>query len=705
MSRRIAFILSIIKLSLLGSLFIIICGAIILTVYGLLAKGYDLNKLGQLPLSSIVYDRNGNEIGKIHGAKSRFVPLDQVSNNFLKALIAREDIRFYEHNGIDSVGVVRATYRNIFKNKREGASTITMQLARNSFNELMNQKTLHRKLIEIMLARRIEKEYTKDQILEFYINRIFFGSGIYGIEKASLSYFGKKAKDMSLSEGAMLAGIIRGPNRFSPFRNIEGANKERKTVLRRMLDEGIITIDDYQNSMNNEVRVLKQKKSYKEQVDSYPMDTIGKDLNNALSVSNAEDGGLKIYTSIDLRLQKAIENALEKGLQSVERKAGYIHQTREQYINKISKGSTGYLQGAVILMDNKTGGLLAIVGGRSMNDSKFNRAINAKRPLGSIFKPFVYNTAFEKGLMPGSLISDQAIEQGEIKHSNISWTPKNHDNRSYGFQSADFGLYKSRNTMSVRVGKIAGIENIKITAEKVGIKILDSNPQIFLGNIESDLRTITSAYTVFPNYGRRAPPFTILSIQNSTGETFYRSAAQTYQAVPTNASVMTCMALEKVMSKEGTGARARTLGYAKQAGGKTGTTNDSKDTWFIGFSSKVTCGIWVGFDQPKTIHTNAYGSNIALPIWTAIMKECEKLGYAGGQLVPPVPMAEFNLCRTTGKIASSECVQNQNHYLDKIPYDSKPRLQCLGHRHLILGKNPEKKQKGLKVLKRLFQPN
>ena len=263
MSRRIAFILSFIKLSLFGSLFIIICGAIILTVYGLLAKGYDLNKLGQLPLSSIVYDRHGNEIGKIHGAKSKFVPLDQVSNNFLEALIAREDLRFYEHNGIDPAGVVRATYRNIFKNKREGASTITMQLARISFKDLMNQKTLHRKLIEFMLARRIEKEYTKDQILEFYINRIFFGSGIYGIEKASLSYFGKKAKDMSLSEGAMLAGIIRGPNRFSPFRNIEGANKERETVLRRMLDEGIITIDDYQNSMKNEVRVLKQKKVIK----------------------------------------------------------------------------------------------------------------------------------------------------------------------------------------------------------------------------------------------------------------------------------------------------------------------------------------------------------------------------------------------------------------------------------------------------------
>ena len=187
------------------------------------------------------------------------------------------------------------------------------------------------------------------------------------------------------------------------------------------------------------------------------MDTIGKDLNNALSVSNAEDGGLKIYTSIDLRLQKAVENALEKGLQSVERKAGYIHQTKEQYINKISNSGTDYLQGAVILMDNKTGGLLAVVGGRSINDSKFNRAINAKRPLGSIFKPFVYNTAFEKGLMPGSLISDQAIEKGEIKYSNISWTPKNHDNRSYGFQSADFGLYKSRNTMSVRGGKIASI--------------------------------------------------------------------------------------------------------------------------------------------------------------------------------------------------------------------------------------------------------
>lgn len=677
----------------------------VLTVYGILAKGYDLKQLGKMPLPSTVYDCHGNEIGKIHGSKLQFIPLNEVSSNFQKALIIREDVRFYEHKGIDPTGILRAFYRNVFKKKREGASTITMQLARNSFSELMSQKTLHRKLIEAQLARRIEKEYSKDQILEFYVNRIFFGSGIYGIENASLSYFGKKAIDMNLSEAAMLAGIIRGPNRFSPFRNFKAANEQRKTVLGRMHQERVITRDEFQNAMLMGVKILPQNFNKKERVKSYAMDAIQRELNNALGESNAEDGGLKIHTSIDLLLQNKVEEILEHSLQAIEKRPGYRHPTKAQYNSIKPKKTPNYLQGAVVIMDNKTGAVLAVVGGRDIKDSEFNRAINAKRPLGSIFKPFVYTAAFNQGLMPGSLINDGPIKKNEIKESQKNWMPRNHDMKSNGLQTVNFGLYKSRNTMSARIGNIAGIDNIKKVSEKVGIKILNSTPQIFLGNITSDLQSITSAYTVFPNYGRRAPSFTIHSIDDISGRTFYKAAAQTYPAVSSGPITMTCMALEKVMSKHGTGAGAKALGYEKQVGGKTGTTDDSKDTWFLGFSSRVTCGVWVGLDKPKTILKDAYGSNIALPIWTKIMQECEKFGYTAGNMIPPIPMSEINLCRISGKRASKECILRGNSYLEKIPYDSIPQDYCQIHSHIRLSKNREKKPEKLKVLKKLFQSN
>ena len=703
--RHLVVTFALFKTAILATLLTFISSGIVLTVYGILAKSYDLKQLGRMPLPSIVYDCRGNEIGKIHGSKLRFVPLNEVSNDFKKALIIREDVRFYEHKGIDPTGILRALYRNVFKNKREGASTITMQLARNSFSELMSQKTLHRKLIEAQLARRIENEYSKDQILEFYMNRIFFGSGIYGIENASLSYFGKRAMDMNLSEAAMLAGIIRGPNRFSPFRNFEDANEQRKTVLHRMHEEKIITRNEFQNAMLTGVQILPQNLNKKETVKSYAMDAIQRELNNALSESNTEDGGLEIHTSIDLRLQNTVEKILESGLQAVEKKPGYSHTTKTQYNSSKLKKAPDYLQGAVVIMDNKTGAVITIVGGRDINDSQFNRAINAKRPLGSIFKPFVYTAAFNQGLMPGSLIDDGPIKRNEIEDSEKNWMPRNHDMKSYGFQTASFGLYKSRNTMSARIGKIAGVHNVKMLSDKVGLKISNPNPQIFLGNVNSDLQSITSAYTIFPNYGRRAPSFTIRSIDDINGQTFYKAAAQTYPAISSGPITMTCMALEKVMSKNGSGSGAKSLGYKKQVGGKTGTTNDSKDTWFVGFSSRVTCGVWVGLDKPKTILKEAYGSNVALPIWTKIMQECEKFGYTAESMIPPIPMSQLKLCRISGKRASKECIRSGNSYLEKIPYDSIPKDYCQIHSHVRLSKNLEKKPERLKVLKKLFKSN
>jgi penicillin-binding protein 1A len=705
--KRFGKIRLILKLGTLCGLIALIGIGVVLGVYSLMAKNYNLKKLGGMPRSSIVFDCHGNEIGKLHGTGARFVPIHQVSQHFVKALLIREDARFYDHGGIDPAGVLRAAYRNVFRNKREGASTITMQLARNSFRELMTQKTLHRKLIEVMLARRIEKNYTKEQILEFYVNRIFFGSGIYGVEMASLSYFGKRASEMTLSESAMLAGIIRGPNRFSPFRHYDDANSERKTVLKRMLSEGAIQNKDFKKSMVQRVRVLKQRPVQKKSINSYALDAIRRDLDDALSESNAEDGGLKIYTSIDLRLQRVAERAIEEGLLSIEKWPGYKHQTKKQFELRGAKGTPNYLQGAAVLLNNETGAVLAIVGGRSINHSLFNRATTAKRPIGSAFKPFVYTAAFNAGLMPGSLIDDGPLREGEIKSINAAWNPQNADRKSMGLQSASYGLMKSRNTMSVRVGNIAGLKSVTKTAANVGINIADEKitPQLFLGNLDCDLESLTSAYTVFPNNGGRVPAFTINYIEDGSGKVFYRAAAQSYPALPSAPCAVTAKVLEKVVSADGTGARARSLGFRKPAGGKTGTTNDFKDTWFVGFTDKVTCGVWAGLDEPQTIISGAYGSNVALPIWTRIMFACEKYGYPANEMIRSATMTELTLCRTSGQLPGKNCKKSGNTYREKIPHDLIPKHLCHVHENQKITKSGKEKPNRLRVLKRLFQPN
>ena len=705
--KRFVRIRLILKLGTLCGLVALIGIGVVLGAYSLMAKNYDLKKLGTMPRSSVVFDCHGNEIGKLHGTGARFVPIHQVSQHFVNALLIREDARFYDHGGIDPTGVLRAAYRNIFRNKREGASTITMQLARNSFKELMSQKTLHRKLIEVMLARRIENNYTKEQILEFYVNRIFFGSGIYGVEMASLSYFGKRASEMTLSESAMLAGIIRGPNRFSPFRHYDDANSERKIVLKRMLSEGAIQDKDFKTAMTQRVRVLKQRPVQKKSINSYALDAIRRDLDDALSESNVEDGGLKIYTSIDLRLQRVAERAIEEGLLSIEKWPGYRHQTKKQFELRGAKGTPNYLQGAAVLLNNETGAILAIVGGRSIKHSLFNRATTAKRPIGSVFKPFVYTAAFNAGLMPGSLIDDGPLRKGEIKSINAAWDPKNADRKSMGLQSASYGLIKSRNTMSVRVGNIAGLKSVIKTANNVGINIADEkiSPQLFLGNLDCDLESLTSAYTVFPNNGSRVPAFTINYIEDRSGKVFYRAAAQSYPALPAAPCELTAKILERVVSTDGTGARARSLGFRKPAGGKTGTTNDFKDTWFVGFTDKVTCGVWAGLDEPKSIISGAYGSNVALPIWTRIMFACEKYGYPANEMISSATMAEITLCRTSGQLPGRNCKKSGNTYREKIPHDLVPMHLCHVHENQKITKRGKEKPNRLRVLKRLFQPN
>ena len=630
-------------------------------VYGSLARGYDLARLGALPERSIVYDVNGVEIGRLHGENRIAVPLAEVSPHFLNALLSREDHRFYDHGGVDYRGLARALVRDVRdRNFTQGASTITMQLARNSF--ALSGKSMHRKLLEMALAWRIEGSRSKDEILELYVNRIFFGTGMYGVERASQAYFGKPARDLTLDEGAMLAAIIRGPNKFSPFRSPEVARSGRDMVLRRMVVQERLTPAEAEAAMAV-TTVIRPEPGGTSQ-ETYALDAVRRALDSVLDAEDEEDGGLRIHTTLDLRLQAAAEQALEEQLAAVEKTKGYPHPTRAQWRARGEGGAPEYVQGSVVVMDNPTGAVLAVVGGRDFHESPFNRALLARRPVGSTFKPFVYASAVQTGLFPSTLVDDGPVSVG-------GWAPRNSDGTFGGLQPAATGLARSRNTMTVRVGERAGLNHIVELTARLGLGTVKSpSPQLYIGNHDATLQAVTSAYTVFPNAGEKLRPYLLDHIENKEGDVIFRNEPMGYPAMAPGAAWCVTRMLEKVFDPGGTAARARALGFKSPAAGKTGTTDDFKDAWFVGFTKRLTCGVWVGLDQPERITGQAYGGRMALPVWVQIMKRAEELGYAPGESpAPEVPLENTSVCARSGLAATAACKAAGTAVTEPLPVD------------------------------------
>jgi len=665
-----------------GMLLLMMAGAAgMLAFYGRIAARYDLGKLGEMRERSVVYDVKGREIGRLHGENRVVVSLQEVSPNFIKALLAREDARFHEHSGVDYIGVARALYRDLKERAFvQGASTITMQLARNSFND-MNAKTAHRKLVEAMLADRIERAKSKDEILELYVNRIFFGTGMYGIERASRAYFAKPAKDLTLGEGAMLAGIIRSPNRFSPFRNWDGAIKERDTVLERMVVRDFITQAEADGAKKEDMVPAAQPVLRSQ--DNYMMEAVRRDLDQVLNEQDIEDGGLHIYTTLDLDLQQSAVNGLEKHLKSVEAEGAFKHAPKADFDaqwNGEPVGSTPYLQGAMLMIDNATGGILAVVGGRDYTQSHFDRAMQSTRAIGSTIKPFVYAAGFMYGLLPGTLVEDAPIRPGELRDTDSNWSPGNSDGKFLGWQTVATGLIRSRNAMTVRVGNAAGLDNTIEMLRQAGLgepKV--RTPQIYIGNMGSNLRALTSAMTIFPNHGLRRRPFLIKQINDGSGERIYSTPVLETEVLPAGVAKVTRSIMEQIMDK-GTGATARSqYGFKARAGGKTGTTNDYNDAWFVGYTSQVTCGVWVGFDSPKTIMPGGYGAKLALPVWCDLMNKAIELNYKP-QVAEAEPVeAQVTVCRISGLLATEGCRAAGHAYQDELPYEMVPQHFCNLH--------------------------
>ena len=610
--------------------------------YHILANTYDLKEVTNMPARTEILDRQGNilknsagqEIGFLHGKNRHLVRYDEVSPLFINALIAREDGRFREHGAVDIRGFGRSIFRLVTRWKFEGASTITMQLARNSFTLKKRNHgkllTLHRKALEIAIAHRLESNFTKNEILEHYMNRIFWGGSIMGVESASRTYFGKSSSQIDLSEAAMLAGIIRAPNAFSPFRDPEAAKLERNTVLNRMVYFEYLTEEEAKATKEKPLNI--PSASERLISGSYALDSIRRDLEEILERENIKDGGLIINTTLDPNLQEAAERAMEKRLAAVERTPGYKHQKRANW-NK--KGNPAYLQGAAVVIDNRTGGVLAVVGGRSAAESQFNRALQSRRPIGSIFKPFVFLAAVKNGFSLTETVSDARIRPGEISGAPLDWSPANSDGKYYASISASKALIDSRNTSSVRVGSIAGMSEVIEVARLAGFNAdaIEPYPASYLGTWGATVQDVASAYSIFPNGGRRFRPYYVQSIEDRDGNFLWKSGPLYYEAAEAPAAGDVSNALEQV-NRTGTGRAIRSrYGFNKPSGGKTGTTNDYHDAWYAGYTSNLSCAVWVGLDSPKKIIQGGEGARLALPIWVDIMQTADRLpGYKNGPI-------------------------------------------------------------------------
>ncbi len=651
----------------------------IFAVFWVRSADYNLEDVEAMPQRATVFDMDGKPYARLYGENRIVVPLKEISPKFIDALLAREDSRFYSHFGVDPIGVVRAIYRGITRSKVEGASTLTQQLARNTFP--LGGRNLTRKLLEACVTLRIERRYSKDEILTHYINRIYYGAGLLGIESASLAYFGKHAKELDLSEAALMAGLIRSPNRFSPLKNPKGAELNRNDVLNRMVTIGKITQTESDMARAQTITTSGKPRTSLVQ-ENYAMDAIKRDLDTILEQEQQDDGGLQIYSTIDPELQAVATKALEDTLTKLETQPGWEHPKKAQWKQDENGDDppTEYVQGALIIIDNRTGAIRALVGGRDYAQSKFNRAILAKRQIGSSFKPFIYAAAFQRGALPGQLVNDGPIEPGELHDLNglpSNWSPGNSDDKFNGYLPMADGLIRSRNTMSARVGEQVTFGEVSKLVTAAGLtRDVPNSPTIYLGAFEATLKDLTAAYTAFPSQGIRRQPYLIERIDDDDGDTVYKAAHLEREMFKPAAAWLTSATLEKVLIS-GSAARARSdLNFKLPAAGKTGTTNDFKDAWFIGYTSTLTCGVWVGLDRPATIMRKGYGSALALPVWTQVMMRAASQRYPANAFKSPEPLQKVRVCSRSNKLATAGCEASNAAYLVEIPQSLVPTEAC-----------------------------
>ncbi len=570
-------------------------------------KGYTLRT------GSEVYDRSGRMVYLFAFEKRKLVSLKELPPHLIDALISTEDKRFYYHFGIDPIRIVRALLADLSTGDfSQGASTITQQMARNMFLTL--DKTIARKMREIVLAFKIEASFTKDEILEIYLNKIFWGSRNHGVETASLYYFNKHARDLNLPESALIVGMIQRPNYYDPFKHPERAKQRRDLVLRRMHKNRKISEAEYLDAVASPVN-SQRGGSYARFASDYFIEHVRSLMESKYGTERLFEGGLKIYTTLDSDMSSAADSIFNGYLARVERSGGFPHR-----ISTVPKGAqdidTKYIQGGLALLENKSGFVRVLIGGRSFEHSKFNRITQAKRQPGSSIKPIYYTLAVERGYHPAKVLRDAPITIG-------SWSPQNSGGSYHGNTRMRVALQWSYNTWAVRCAQDIGIGAMNEAFRRFGLNVKVQDLTAALGAYEVTPLNLIAAYTTFPNEGMRTNPVFVTKVEDMNGKIIEHAGTQKYRVTsPQVAYLMTSML--QTVAESGTGASSRS-GYYWESAGKTGTSNQNNDSWYIGFNKAYTLGIWTGFDNRSL----KVGSALAASVWGPIMTKAIRIDNNG----------------------------------------------------------------------------
>ena len=591
-----------------------------------------LRSVGTMSQATTIFDRHNKAAFTIFKEHRIEVPLSRISPHLIRAVIAVEDQRFMAHAGIDPVRVAGAAWTNLRDGwGTQGGSTITQQLARQSL--LTREKTLRRKLKEVIVAARLEQAFSKHEILELYLNKVYFGDGLYGVEAASLGYFGKHAAELDVAEAALLAGLIKRPSAYAPTVSMQRAQARRKSALEAMRGQGVIDAATFESAVSQAVR-LNDVLRGREMSGQYFKEAVRQELVAQFGWERVYEGGLQVFTTLDPEMQQAAEAEVVRAVEEIERRQ--------------PRRGEEPLQAALVAVDPGTGEIRAMVGGRSFEQSHFNRAVQARRQAGSAFKTFVYAAALERGYTPASLITPM---QEPIVTFEGAWVPDDHTDG--GLMTMRSALRLSSNRAAVGMLQTVGIPAALSAAERFGIESVPGVWSLALGSGEVTLLSMTAAYAAFANGGMRPEPILIRRVETTDGEVLFNAALRAHRAVSEATAYLITSMLSDVVNA-GTGSMARRAGFTHPAAGKTGTTNEYRDAWFVGYTPNLATGVWVGYDRPRTILARGYAATLAVPLWGRFMAAATR-NEKPRPFERPRTVVPATICRISGKLATGDC--------------------------------------------------
>jgi len=640
------------------------------------AATYNLERIADVEQPSIILDRNGEEIGRVFVQNRSVIPIEEVPEIFIKALRAGEDSRFMYHHGVDYIGVVRAL-KLTAQGSAQGGSTITQQLARNAYDLkqeaiMREESTLQRKMVEAFLARRIEDRYSKQEILGFYLNRIYFGSGFYGIRSASLGYFGKEPLQLTAEECASLVTLIKNPTGRSPLNSPEANRSGRNYVLGRMRAERMISSAELARlqvlplTLNPKPLRRGTTHLYERIADAVAATPLGEE--------GLASGAFKIHTTILKEAQAAAETALEKSLLRAESQPGYRHQKHADYQRSETTPAT-YLQGAVLMLDHETGEVLAHVGGRDYTQVQYDFIELGRRPLGTAFFPYIYAAGLSGGMTPATLVEDEPMDNRAVMVGGREgilgeWGAEVASPVYEGSIPVRKALEHSKIAATVRFAGMTGLPQVVKAGIAFGLPLHNAEllPRLAVGFEEASMKQAVRAMTTFPLGGMAGPDQLVYldRIENSAGRVVYRRQrkAQTERKIIDEATAWQVhnMMAHSLESGSAKGVLDGLLEKPFIGAGKTGSTHDFTDSWFIGYNKRITCGVWTGFlaGTSEAVYPGAFSRDLAMPVWQAAMNAAAP-SFGGGKLVPPASVVEVAVCASSGQKATQFC---QSHVED-----------------------------------------